>query len=472
MERWGEQFLAGWFALVPCEATLAGDHRYDDRWGDLSPRGYARIVEFLHQQQLRLPPADQSLSYYNASRFLTTQLEALEHYDYYYDLGSLASTFQVFVQCYQDTVPEHKPARYRKFPQALQEYISVLRAGLRAGKVVSRRQVQAVITQCQQYAAILPFIPLSNFLRREYLPHATAVDGVGPERYARAVRQVTGVDIDLLELYDWGYNEIARVQELIARLPADPAPTINNAQDLFSLVRQWQLEAWELVQHYFHLPDGIAPLELQTNAVGDQTMYQASTQSSIGAVIYSSRYPRDIGMEMSTCFHEGFPGHHLQFSYPSNITPFERALVGYSVTSEGYALYAERLMEESGIYDGKPTCYLRGRYLNELVRCYRVVMDIGLHLGWDDVVSGQPWTFDRAVSALMNSCYLERSSAEHEVTRYLALPAQAICYKLGERVILHLRDQWVGDGGILSTFHHRLLSLGAVSLPALQRSFE
>jgi uncharacterized protein (DUF885 family) len=461
MEQWSKQFLAGWFAICPCEATLGGEHGYDEEWGDVGLTGYAILTNFLRSQQqlLRSVPGRTR----NAHRFLATQLDALNRQDYLYDLGSLGSTVQTLLLTYRATSPAARAQRHRKFPQALAQYLGVLREGLRQGKVVSKRQVAVVVAQCRQYTE-LPLLPLHHFLVSEYLPHASLEDGVGVARYHRAVQQGVGRSLDLEEVYDWGYREVARVEALLAQVPPAVEPVVTSQAQLFALVTQWQEMARQLVSPHFELSSQLPLPKLEGGALANQTTYHPATTTSPGVIAYPDTYPQKLTLAMSTAFHEGIPGHHLQLSYPSATTPFERCLVSYPVYGEGWALYAERLMEELGAYDNQPSYFLRGRYLSELVRCYRIVIDIGLHLGLVNPLTQRRWDFSQAVSYLVEKCELEPTEAEREVTRYLAIPGQAICYKLGERELLRAREKWVGD---LRSFHHSVLVLGQGDLSTM-----
>ena len=179
--------------------------------------------------------------------------------------------------------------------------------------------------------------------------------------------------------------------------------------------------------------------------------------------------------EVSTAYHEGFPGHHLQIGMAmtlgDHLSRLHRLLIWYPGYGEGWALYTELLMNELG-YLEKPE-YVLGMLSAEMLRAGRVVVDIGSHLDLtipDDAPfqPGERWTFDLAVELLTTFAFLEEDYAKSEVTRYLGWPGQAISYKVGERVILELREQFLGRGGDLKEFHSRVLGSGGVGLDLLR----
>jgi uncharacterized protein (DUF885 family) len=147
---------------------------------------------------------------------------------------------------------------------------------------------------------------------------------------------------------------------------------------------------------------------------------------------------------------------------------FQRLIAGNTGHAEGWALYAEQLMFELG-YLEKPE-YVLGMLVEQLVRAYRVVVDIGVHLDLP-IPGGGRWTYDTALDAMHARSFLERDHAVSEVVRYMGWPAQAIAYKLGQRAILALREERRkrdGAGFSLAGFHERVLAVGSVGLDLLR----
>jgi uncharacterized protein (DUF885 family) len=179
--------------------------------------------------------------------------------------------------------------------------------------------------------------------------------------------------------------------------------------------------------------------------------------------------------ELTTVYHEGVPGHHLQVAqtvYRSELLNRWRRLEAWtSGHGEGWALYAERLMAELGYMDdpGNRMGWLAGQSL----RAARVVIDIGVHCGFDapDEVGGGAWDYDKAWTYLTRYGFMDEKILRFELNRYLGWPGQAPSYKIGERLWLQLRDevkQREGDAFDLKSFHRRALDIGGVGLDTLR----
>jgi uncharacterized protein (DUF885 family) len=183
--------------------------------------------------------------------------------------------------------------------------------------------------------------------------------------------------------------------------------------------------------------------------------------------------------QVTTNYHEGFPGHHLQTGIqmisPARLSRYQKMLVWYPGSGEGWALYAEDLMEELG-YLEKPD-YLMGKLAGEMLRACRVVIDIGCHLGLRLPVGqpfhpGEEWSFPIAVEMLTDYAAQAPDVAESEVIRYLGWPGQAIAYKVGQQAIRDLRadaQRRHRASFDRKAFHARVLEVGAVGLDVLRR---
>ena len=176
--------------------------------------------------------------------------------------------------------------------------------------------------------------------------------------------------------------------------------------------------------------------------------------------------------EVTIAYHEGFPGHHLQIGVQNTLSDslsrYHRMMVWYPGSGEGWALYAEGLMQELGYFE-RPE-YEVGLLSSQLLRSARIAIDIGVHLQLpipDDVSfhPGEQWTFDLAVDLLTDRA-LESSEAAHsEVLRYMGWPGQAISYKVGEQAILDLRAAHQRQPNFdLKAFHSDVLSVGSIGL--------
>ena len=188
-----------------------------------------------------------------------------------------------------------------------------------------------------------------------------------------------------------------------------------------------------------------------------------------------TRFP--LWGEVSICYHEGVPGHHLQIAQvrylADTLSRYQRTLAGTSGHAEGWALYAERLMGELGYLDDP--AYELGMLRAQAMRAVRVVVDIGMHLELaipegERYHPGETWTPDLALPFVIERSKFPPDFMASEVDRYLGLPGQAISYKIGERVWLGARDAARERGGAafdLKEFHRRALDLGPMGLDQL-----
>ena len=190
----------------------------------------------------------------------------------------------------------------------------------------------------------------------------------------------------------------------------------------------------------------------------------------------ATRFPK--WGDVSTVYHEGVPGHHLQVAtvrlYPEALSRYQRLLTFISGHGEGWALYAERLMSELG-YLENPDYYM-GLLSAQALRSVRVIIDIGMHLELkippgDRFHPGETWNHDLALDFAVERALRPRTFMASEVVRYLGWPAQAISYKVGERSWLTAREsarKAAGDSFDLKAFHTKALSIGPMGLAQLE----
>jgi uncharacterized protein (DUF885 family) len=235
---------------------------------------------------------------------------------------------------------------------------------------------------------------------------------------------------------------------------------------------------------HFDVPEPIRTVTVNIappgSSLGAYYVSPAEDFSRPGSVWWSltPEGPYPVFDEVSTAYHEGFPGHHLQVgvqvSLAEKLSRLHRLWVWKSGSGEGWALYAERLMNELGFFE-KPD-YVFGWLSGQMLRACRVVIDIGSHLDLP-IPQGQPfhpgedWSFDTAVEMLTGYAAQGKPHAESEVTRYLGWPGQAISYKVGEKAILEIRDEAkarLGGGFDPKSFHARLLEVGPIGLDLLR----
>jgi uncharacterized protein (DUF885 family) len=165
----------------------------------------------------------------------------------------------------------------------------------------------------------------------------------------------------------------------------------------------------------------------------------------------------------ATAYHEGIPGHHMQLSVQQQLTglpKFRLHWLGFTAYGEGWALYAEQLGKEVGFYQDPVSDY--GRLSSELFRAVRLVVDTGIH--------SKGWTRDQVVDFFRKSGAVDEPTMQSETDRYIAWPAQALSYKLGQLKFLELRQRAKKELGAkfdLRTFHDEMLNGGALPLDLL-----
>ncbi len=409
-------------------------------------------------------------------------------------------------------------ARLAAIPVMFASWRSSLDAGLDRGLTAARRQAAETAAAADRYAgthdalvasygdgplagelaaaaehAYGGYRELARYLREDYAPRAAERDGVGGERYAVAARISLGADIDLAEAYEWGWAELARIEaEMAAEAdtissgasPGEAAAMLDRTECVTGTAAYL---AWlqdrhdEAVERLDGVLFDIAPPLRRIEAV-------LARGSSSGAAYYTQPsedlvrpgrtwWPLggrgDEGRfqtwsELSTVFHEGVPGHHLQAGAAmmagDKLSRFAKCTF-VSGHGEGWALYAERLADELGWF-GEPGTRL-GMLSGSALRAARVVIDIGVHLDLP-LPDGSRWTFGRACEVLRERGRAEPHRVHPEVVRYFGWPGQAISYKLGERGWLAAREQAMRHTGFdLKRWHTAALSLGPIGLSGL-----
>jgi uncharacterized protein (DUF885 family) len=414
---------------------------------------------------------------------------------------------------------------------AVDGYIESLREGIRRGVVPAKRQVREVFEQAKKLAdgdgffsslaanatpeagqlpaslaneltrrageASVAYQELADFFARELEPVASEKDAVGREIYAIQSRKFLGATIDLDETYEWGVEELARmvaeqesiadlikpgagVLEAIEFLDGDPSRKLHGTDAL----RTWMQETSdravdELSRSHFDIPDPVKRLECMIAPTQEGGIYYTSPSDDFsrpGRMWWS--VPEgvtefDTWRELTTVYHEGVPGHHLQLGQAvynrAMLNTWRRQLAGTSGHAEGWALYAERLMQELGYLDD-PADRL-GMLDGQRMRAARVVLDIGVHLEKQLPDGSGPWTAEYAFDFMGRNVNMNDGFVRFEVNRYLGWPGQAPSYKVGQRIWEQIRDESrarEGEAFDMKAFHKRALDLGGVGLDTLR----
>ncbi|WP_288419299.1 DUF885 domain-containing protein [uncultured Microbacterium sp.] len=471
------------------------------------------------------------------SRTLELELELHDAQWPLRDLNVIASPAQdirsVFDLMPTETIEDWSTvsARMSALPEAVAGYAQTLREGLSRGVVPARRQVTEVLGQIARYtsdngffasfvaeaapgdghlpaslardltdnanAARVAYDRLAAFLSNELAPVAGEKDAVGRELYGLHSRRFLGATIDLDETYEWGVEELARmvaeqetiakeilpggsVEDAVAFLERDESRKLHGTDAL----QRWMQETSdraieELGRTHFDIPDPIRRLQCMIAPTREGGIYYTGPTDDFsrpGRMWWS--VPEgvesfDTWRELTTVYHEGVPGHHLQIAQAvynrATLNSWRRLLAGTSGHAEGWALYAERLMEQLGYLDD-PAERL-GMLDGQRMRAARVVLDIGVHLEKPRPDGNGTWDADYALDFMMRNVNMPPEFVRFEVNRYLGWPGQAPSYKVGQRIWENLRDDFEtaqGDAFSITDFHKRALDVGGVGLDTLR----
>ncbi|MEU7965300.1 DUF885 domain-containing protein [Streptomyces sp. NPDC049097] len=351
-------------------------------------------------------------------------------------------------------------------------------------------------------AATAAVVELRDWMRDVYGPTVEgAPNTVGRERYARWARYFNGTDLDLDEAYAYGWSEYHRLlgemkKEAEKVLPGAATPWVALAHldehgthiEGVDEVRAWlqglmdeAIEAldgthFELAEQVRRVesciaPPGSAAAPYYTAPSADFSRPGRTWLPTMG----QTRFP--VYDLVSTWYHEGVPGHHLQLAQwvhvSQDLSRYQATVGGVSANAEGWALYAERLMDELGFLTDPEQ---RLGYLDaQMMRAVRVIIDIGMHLELEIPADspfhpGERWTAGLAQEFFGAHSSRPADFVESELVRYLSMPGQAIGYKLGERAWLLGREnarKRHGDAFDAKAWHMAALSQGSLGLDDL-----
>nr|WP_205740925.1 DUF885 domain-containing protein [Haloactinopolyspora alba] len=417
--------------------------------------------------------------------------------------------------------------RMRNVPDAIRGYRATLDEGVARVLCAAPRQVETVVEQIDTwlasdwYATFAAGGPdgqhdelqaaaavstgalaeLREYLAGTYLPAVAGTpDAVGRERYTLNARRWTGSDLDLEDAYAYGWAEYRRLAEEM-RAAADavrpghtPLAVMRHLDEHGAAVEGVdEVRAWlqslmdeamrELDGTHVDLAEPVKTVEAMIAPPGSAAA-PYYTRPSLDfsrpgrtwlPTLDATRFP--VWNLVSTWYHEGVPGHHLQLAQwvhvADQLSRYQVSVGSVSATTEGWALYAERLMDELG-YLSDPARRLG--YLDaQMMRAIRVIIDIGMHLGLriphtEHFHPGETWTPELAREFFGAHSGREPTFLDSEIVRYLGVPGQAISYKLGERAWLAGRDAARAAGGAgfdLKAWHMAALSLGSLGLDDL-----
>ncbi|MFD5474327.1 DUF885 domain-containing protein [Streptomyces sp. NPDC127105] len=345
-------------------------------------------------------------------------------------------------------------------------------------------------------------VELRDWMRDVYAPTiGDAPDTVGRERYARFSRYFNGTDLDLDEAYAYGWSEFHRLlgemkQEAEKVLPGAETPWVALAHldehgthiEGVDEVRQWLQDLMDeaieaLDGTHFELAERVRKVESCIAPPGGAAApYYTAPSADFSRpgrtwlpTMGQTRFP--VYDLVSTWYHEGVPGHHLQLAQwahvADDLSRYQATVGGVSANAEGWALYAERLMDELGFLTDPER---RLGYLDaQMMRAVRVIIDIGMHLELEIPADspfhpGERWTPELAREFFGAHSSRPRDFVASELIRYLSMPGQAIGYKLGERAWLLGREKARERHGAAfdaKAWHMAALSQGSLGLDDL-----
>ena len=429
-------------------------------------------------------------------------------------------------------------SRLSQFPRALEQYKRTLLDGAARGHVSARHQMVEVAKQCDIWisadgddfyrtlargleatgtlradldraveTATEATAEFGRFLREDLAPLAPEKQAAGPERYELNSQYYLGAKVDLDEAYAWGFEELHRLEtemravaarivgpgasidEAVAALDADPARNIVGKEAFRDWMQNLADKAIaDLHGTHFDIPEQVRRIECMLAPTSDGGIYYTGPSEDFerpGRMWWA--VPLGINefstwREVTTVYHEGVPGHHLQVAQTQVraelLNRWQRLLCWCSGHGEGWALYSERLMDDLG-YLEDPGDKL-GMLDGQAFRAARVIVDIGMHMEKaipaDNPFGfrpGERWTPDLGWEFMRAHCRIPDENLRFELNRYLGWPGQAPAYKIGERIWLQAREDAKARKGHtfdLRAFHRDALNLGALGLDPLQRA--
>lgn len=338
---------------------------------------------------------------------------------------------------------------------------------------------------------------MRDFLRDEYLPVARTTVGLsqmkgGATLYSQLIESTTTLPLTADYLHNLGLSEVARIREGLEQVK-DEVGFKGTLKEFFDFIRtdpQFKSKSREeLTQAYYDIgkvvdakvpelfslvpktPLEIRPYEEFREKFEAGGSYQSGpADGSRPGIFYFNAYdlPSRTTPGITTLYlHEGAPGHHFQISLAqeNEALPAFIRFGGNTAYVEGWALYAESLGYEMGLFDNP---YQRqGTLDDEMLRAMRLVVDTGLH--------SKGWTRDQAIKYMTDNSAMGVTDATAEVERYIAIPSQALAYKVGALTIQRLRkkaEAALGDKFDIKEFHAQVLGTGALPMPVLEKKID
>jgi uncharacterized protein (DUF885 family) len=465
------------------------------------------------------------------AKFKEWEMPANQFYGVHTDLAQLPDRLQFdSVKDYDDYI-----ARLKKIPALFSQVMTNMQLGVDEGRTPPQYLMEKVLVQTQTLANQKPeespfALPLktfpksvnaaeqkriatemlqaistdvlpsykrfAGFLKAEYIPKSRKELGAsalpdGDAYYAFRIRQITTLNKTAAEIHQIGLDEVKRdeaemlaivkalgfadLKSFSAALKANPKEHAASAEALIDAYKAHIAEMKPKLPELFgRLPK--APLEVvavpsylekdTSAAYYDNGTPDGSRPGRVDVNTYNFA-DRSLAPVEAVAYHEGLPGHHLQISIAQELTglPEFRKFQDYTAFTEGWGMYSERLGKDVGLYRDPYSDY--GRLENDMWRAIRLVVDTGVH--------SKHWTRQQMVDFFHDHSAIDETNVQSEVDRYIAIPAQALGYKMGQLKILELRDKAktaLGAKFDIKAFHDEVLDSGALPLDVLQQRVE
>jgi uncharacterized protein (DUF885 family) len=360
-----------------------------------------------------------------------------------------------------------------------------------------RKQLTDKIENAVKNEVAPAYAKFAKFVREDYAPHGRLDPGVwalpdGEARYRFAVHYQTTTDFTAEQIHQLGLKSVAEIEIqmlVIAKAQGfsdlksfnqhilqDPKLHGTSGQQIFDLYSHYREQMYTKLPELFgRLPKNkldVVPMESFRSASAPPADYSigAGDGSRPGRINVNEYAPEKrllLNVE-AIAYHEGVPGHHLQFSIAQELTglpPFRKYNLDVNAYTEGWAFYSERLGKEVGFYQDPYSEY--GRLQNEMWRAVRWVVDTGVH--------SQHWTRQQMVDYFHEHTAMDDENINTEIDRYIAWPAQALSYKMGQMKILELRARAQKELGAkfdLRAFHDAVLDQGPLPLDLLEQKID
>ena len=377
--------------------------------------------------------------------------------------------------------PEDTP-----FARPLQKFPATISAA-------DQTRIKAAVLEAIRKQVLPAYQQFARFLKATYIPAGRTDPGIwsipdGDKYYAFRVHESTTTDLTPEQIHQIGLDEVKRdeaemlviAQKLGFKDVAALRASIVTNPKLHAQTKEQYLDAFradidqmrpKLPSLFGRLPQAPLVVEAvpafiekdQAPAYYDRGTPDGKRPGKVFVNTYDFEH-RSLANVESIAYHEGLPGHHLQLSIAQELTgiPEFRKYLGYTAFTEGWGLYAERLGKDVGFYQDPYSDY--GRLETDIFRAVRLVVDTGVH--------SKHWTREQMVQYFHDHSGLDDASVQSEVDRYIAWPAQALGYKIGQLKILELRakaQQALGSKFNIRAFHDEVIDSGALPLDVLEQ---